>query len=127
MTRSERASQIWPLLAHCASCRQTVGYERLASLIGVPRVGLGQLLEPIQSYCIVNSLPPLTVLVVSDASGLPGEGFVGASDVPRAQAEVFAHSWQASPTPQTFEAAVAKLPSSGRSLQDLLSQLAGAK
>jgi hypothetical protein len=123
MTRFERASQIWPLLAHCASCRQTLSYERIAALIGVPRVGLGQLLEPIQSYCIVNSLPPLTVLVVSDGSGLPGEGFVGASDVPRAQAEVFAHSWQASPTPQIFEAAAARLPSNGRSLQELRRQL----
>jgi hypothetical protein len=122
MTRSERASQIWPLLAHCASCRQTLGYERLASLIGVPRVGLGQLLEPIQSFCIVNRLPPLTVLVVSDTTGSPGEGFVAAQDVPRAQAEVFAHAWQAAPSPDVFEAAVKQVPSNGRPLQELRSQ-----
>ena len=34
----------------------------LGRLIGVPRQGLGQLLEPIQSFCIVKHLPALTSL-----------------------------------------------------------------
>src|SRR5262249_5096427 len=52
LTRSERATQIWPILTLCASRRQTLTYDLLGRLIGVPRQGLGQLLEPIQSYCI---------------------------------------------------------------------------
>ena len=66
MTREQRAAQIWPILTLCATRRQSLTYDQLARLIGVLRPGLGQLLEPLQSYCILNSLPPLTVLVVSN-------------------------------------------------------------
>ena len=52
-----------------------VAYGQLGKPIGVPTAGLGQLLEPIQSYCIAHGLPPLTVLVVQQESGLPGPGF----------------------------------------------------
>ena len=47
-------------------------YGMLAKLIGVPAAALGKLLEPIQSYCIVERLPPLTILVVRQETGLPG-------------------------------------------------------
>jgi hypothetical protein len=86
-------------------------------LIGVPSAGLGQLLEPIQSYCILHGLPPLTVLVVQQDSGLPGSGFTGASasDFAKAQISVFAHDWLAegNPQPERLEAAVVQLPSNG--------------
>ena len=122
MTRSERAAQIWPLLTLCASQRQILSYDILSKSIGVPRPGLGQLLEPLQSYCILNSLPALTSLVVSENSGLPGEGFIAAPDLPRAQADVFKLNWlvQGVPTVDDLESAVQKLPSNGRSLTDLL-------
>lgn len=125
MTRGERAAQIWPLLALCASQRQILTYDQLSKLIGVFRPGLGQLLEPIQSYCLLNSLPALTSLVVSEINGLPGEGFIAASDVPLAQARVFGHGWASTPvpTPQAFEDAATKLPSNGRLLSELLKQV----
>jgi hypothetical protein len=89
----------------------------VAQLIGVPTAGLGQLLEPIQSYCILHGLPPLTVLVVQQESGLPGSGFTGASasDFAKAQSNVFAHDWLAhgNPQPERLEAAVVQLPSNG--------------
>ena len=69
----ERALQIWSVLALAAKNRQVLTYDILAKLIGVPRPGLGQLLEPIQSYCMLNKLPPLTILVVSEETGMPGE------------------------------------------------------
>jgi len=53
-------------------------YGHLSKLIGVPTAGLGQLLEPIQSFCIIEKLPPLTILVVQQDSGLTGSGFTGA-------------------------------------------------
>jgi len=59
MTAPHRASQIWPVLLLAAKNRQILNYHLLADLIGVPRAGLGQLLEPIQSYCLLNELPPL--------------------------------------------------------------------
>ena len=126
MRRAERAAQIWPLLTLCASHRQILSYDLLSKLIGVPRPGLGQLLEPIQSYCILNGLPALTCLVVSENSGLPGEGFIAASDVPSAQAAVFDFDWLSQPVPTVdqLETAVQQLPSNGRALKDLLKQIA---
>lgn len=64
MTRSERACQIWAVLAWMARNRQSVIYSQLESITGAHREGFGQLLEPIQSYCMIHGLPPLTVLVV---------------------------------------------------------------
>jgi hypothetical protein len=117
MNRSERASQIWAVLSWAARNRQSLTYSQLSKLIGVPTAGLGQLLEPIQSYCISEALPPLTVLVVQQESGLPGPGFTGASasQFARAQAEVFAKDWleHGNPQPEKFEAAVQNLPSNG--------------
>lgn len=72
MIRSERASQIWGILAWTAKNRQSMTYAHLSKLIGVPAAGLGKLLEPIQSYCILKKLPPLTILVVQTKAGLPG-------------------------------------------------------
>jgi hypothetical protein len=126
MSRGQRAAQIWPILTLCAARRQTLTYELLSRLVGVPRMGLGQLLEPIQSYCILNNLDPLTSLVVGENSGLPGEGFIGASDVPEAQAKVFARDWLtlAPPEPTALEDAARSLPSNGRSLEELRQQVA---
>lgn len=111
----ERAAQIWPVLVLAAKNRQVLTYDLVARMIGVPRAGLGQLLEPIQSYCLLNDLPPLTVLVVSQDTGLPGEGFIAAMDVPQAQADAFRHPWLEgrSPTPEELEEASHKLPSNG--------------
>jgi len=121
MTRSERACQIWSVLAWAAHHRQSITYGQLGKLIGVPTAGLGQLLEPIQSYCISMSLPPLTVLVVQHESGLPGPGFTGASvsTFARAQADVFAQDWLAhgNPQPDKLELAVKALPSNGQQAQ----------
>jgi len=52
MTKGQRASQIWAVLVLAARQRQVLTYDLLGRAIGVPRAGLGQLLEPIQSYCI---------------------------------------------------------------------------
>lgn len=125
MDRTERAAQIWPLLAHCATHRQTLSYELLAQLIGVPRPGLGQLLEPIQSHCIILNIPLLTSLVVGKITGLPGEGFIGAADVPEAQARVYRFDWLAHPTPspEELKASVQRLPTNGRPLEELMEKL----
>jgi len=121
MNRSERATQIWPLLVHCALNRQSLTYDMLGKLIGVPRQGLGQLLEPIQSYCILHKLPALTSLVVGQTTGSPGEGFIGAQDVPAEQASVYKWSWLKSTVPDEalFEHAAKYLPSNGLSLSEL--------
>jgi hypothetical protein len=115
MKISERAAQIWPVLALSARSRQILTYDMVAQLTGVARQGLGQVLEPIQSYCLLNRLPALTSLVVKKKSGLPGIGFIAAEKVPREQLRVFEHDWLAHgcPTPEAFESAVRELPSNG--------------
>lgn len=117
MNRSERASQIWAVLAWAARNRQTLTYTHMSKLIGVPAAGLGQLLEPIQSYCLLRDLPPLTSLVVQQETGLPGSGFIGATaaQLGRAQAEVFAKDWleHGNPQPEQLEQALQQRPSNG--------------
>lgn len=124
MTKGQRASQIWPVLTLCASRRLTLTYDELGRLIGVPRQGLGQLLEPIQSFCILHGLPALSSLVVSENSGLPGEGFIAAEHVPGAQAAVFDFRWLETPPADENELVEAwrRLPSNGRRLEDLLGE-----
>src|SRR5438309_9559373 len=102
MTIYERAAQIWPALALAARNRQVLTYDIVGRLIGVPRQGLGRLLEPIQSYCLLNRLPPLTILVVGEETGIPGIGFIAAQNIPRTQVEVFAFDWlePGAPTPE---------------------------
>lgn len=117
MTKSERASQIWAVLALAAKNRQTLTYSMLSKLIGVPAAGLGKLLEPIQSYCLLHNLPPLTVLVVQQESGLPGSGYTGskAEEFARNLMLVFDYDWFSHGNPQAeqLQKAVEKLPSNG--------------
>ncbi len=104
MTRQERATQIWPILTLCATKRQLLTYEELSWLISVPLPGLGQLLEPIQQFCINHDLPALTSIVVRRTDGIPGEGFIAAEAIPLAQARVFSNDWsqQHCPMPNEF-------------------------
>lgn len=115
MTIEQRAAQMWPLLTLAASLRLTLSYKRVSELIGGPARSLGRWLEPIQSYCLIEDLPPLSVLVVSESNGMPGSGFIAAADVPAAQAQVFRHDWRRVPvpTPEELARAQAERPSNG--------------
>ena len=117
MNRSERASQIWAVLAWAAAHRQNLTYVHLGRLIGVPTVGLGQLLEPIQSYCLLQGLPALTVLIVQQETGLPGPGFSGvtAEKLASEREQVFSYDWMKHGNPQSekLEQAVQQRPSNG--------------
>ena len=110
MKKPERASQIWTVLAWAAKNRQTLTYGHLSKLIGVPTVGLGQLLDPIYLYCRQEELPPLTILVVQQDSGLPGPGFpeMNRADHARAYMEVYEYDWleRGNPQPEGLEQAM---------------------
>src|SRR5688500_220219 len=112
MTASERAAQIWPVLALAARNRQILTYEILGQLVGMARQGLGQVLEPIQSYCLAERLPALTAIVVRKDSGLPGLGFIASTEIPREQLRVFEQDWMAHgcPSPEAFERAAESGP-----------------
>lgn len=112
MKREERAVQLWSILAMAASNRQVLTYDLVARLTGVVRPSIGDFLRPIQQFCEENHLPPITVLVVSEQSGTPGEGFLAAADVPAAQMKVFAHRWLDAPAPtaEQFASAYTRAP-----------------
>jgi len=112
MKVTERAVQMWPILALAARNRQTLTYQIVEQLTGVMAPGVGRCLDPIQSYCRVHQLPPLTVLVVGKDDGIPGTGFTAAEDVPGAQADVYQHDWSKDKCPSTeeFEQAVSDDP-----------------
>jgi hypothetical protein len=112
MTRAERAQQLWSLLALAAANRQILTYDMIARLTGVVRPSIGDFLRPIQQYCTEQKLAPLTALVVSDQSGLPGEGFIAAADLPAAQMKVFRQRWQELmvPTADQLEDAYSRAP-----------------
>ncbi|HZG43604.1 MAG TPA: hypothetical protein VEY93_11615 [Longimicrobium sp.] len=115
MTVSERAWQVWALLALAARNRQTLTYEMVGQLTGMAIPGVGAVLEPIQSYCLLNHLPALSALVVSKATGLPGTGFIAAADVPKEFIRIFEHDWLAGgcPSPAALAEAVRIQPSNG--------------
>jgi hypothetical protein len=115
MKLSERAWQAWPLLTAAAANRQLLTYELLSKLTGMHTPGLGDVLERIQSFCLLNNLPPLTAIVVNKNTGLPGRGFIAAIDAPRAFMQVFVHDWSATPcpSPDQLEDASHMLPSNG--------------
>jgi hypothetical protein len=116
MKAHERAAQIWPLLCYAALHRQVLTYQIVGALIGVPHYALAQLLEPIQSYCLLRKLPALTVLVVNN-DGQPGTGFIAAENVSAEQQRVFRHDWlgEATPLPEELLAATEQSSPSGPS------------
>lgn len=115
MTIYERGLQAWSVLALAARNRQVLTYKIVGRLVGVPARGLGQILEPVQSYCLVHKLPPLTILVVSETTGEPSAGFVAAQDISRAQLEVFAFDWleHGAPSAEDLSQAMKQQPSNG--------------
>lgn len=50
-------------------------------------------MDPIMRYCIHNDLPPLTILVVGDTTGSPGEGLQLSGDENAERERVFKHNW----------------------------------
>ena len=104
MTRNQRAAQLWSLLALAARNQEVLSYEMIGELTGLNKKGLGPYLGPIQNYCIRKKLPPLTAIAILKATGLPGDGFIGAQDVLPAQNRVFVYNWLShkAPSPDDF-------------------------
>ena len=86
--------QLWSVMVLAASHHQILTYDLVAKACGLIRPSLGEFLKVVQQYCLQQNLPPLTSIVVSEESGMPGPGCtVTAADLPRAQMRVFEHKW----------------------------------
>lgn len=104
---ANRALQIWQVLISNATNRQTLTYGILAKLMGY--AGAGVLADPlghIMYYCQQEGLPPLTVIVVNQETGLPGEGLIGA-ELNADREKVFSYDWFSvvPPTPEELRQA----------------------
>lgn len=106
-SQATRAQQIWLILTCKALNRQTLTYGSLAAMLGFEGAGtLAHLLGHIMHFCSENGLPPLTVLVVNQETGLPGEGLVGA-DLNADRERVFRLNWYSIVPPSPEELAQA--------------------
>lgn len=94
MTRYQRASQIWSLLICAARERKTYTYGDIANILGFGGAGvMAQILGCVMWFCEEKKLPPLTVLVVNQGTGLPGEGLTTLEDVNKDREAVFNFNW----------------------------------
>ena len=104
MTRYQRSSQIWSLLVCAARERKTYRYGDLAEILSFGGAGvMAPLLGCIMWFCEKNQLPPLTVLVVNQTSGLPGEGLTTLENINSAREEVFNFDWFGLEPPQNAD------------------------
>ncbi len=104
----QTAARIWPVLSLLAHQGQLITYGQLNKLIGYGSNHLGQCLEPIQSYCVLNDLPALSVMVVNKEN-VPGAGFIAETDIDSGQQKVFDFDWLECPTPGERELHLALL------------------
>ena len=76
MSRTQRAMQLWSVLVLAARNQQVLSYSMVEKLTGLPKWTQADFLGVVAAYRIVNKLPPLTVLVVNEETGLPGGNFL---------------------------------------------------
>jgi len=94
MSRPVRAMQVWQILIAAAHDRRTLTYGEVADLLGFEGAGvLAQILGLIMNYCEQNGLPPLTVLVVNQDSGIPGSGLTTVENLPKDRESVYRQDW----------------------------------
>ena len=99
-----RAFQAWPLLAWAAKNQQILTYDDIHKLTGMARNGVGTTtLGPIKRYCHDLGLPILTVIVVNQNDGKPGDGIqpeVEPENATTEQMRVHRHDWMAEKPPK---------------------------
>lgn len=96
MNRSERAMQVWMILISAAEQRKTLTYGMVANHLGFHGAGvLAKILGRIMRYCEQHELPPLTCIVVSRNTGVPGSGLTTVKSLPEDIERVFRYNWYA--------------------------------
>lgn len=108
MTQAEQAVLMWPILTLAARTQQILSYSAVEGFTGIARQGQNQALDLIHGYCQQHGFPLLNVLVISQETGLPGQGFPEKMEpvqILTEQARVFVFDWSGKdkPRPQDFE------------------------
>lgn len=114
----ERAFRAWPVLVDRASKKTTITYGELAKKLGIHHRAVRYVLGVIQQYCLDEHLPPLTILIVNQLEGVPGEGFIAwdADDLETGLVKVYGWNWKAMENPFDYA-------SDGSSQDDLVDRL----
>jgi putative restriction endonuclease len=92
--QEERAQKAWIKLTELAKSHEICSYKELGNFIGIHHRPVRYVLALIQDYCLLNNLPPITILVVN-GSGEPGQGFIAAdkNDFAKRRNDVFTYDW----------------------------------
>jgi putative restriction endonuclease len=88
------ASKAWEILGSLAQRKKCITYGELGEAIGVHWRQVNHVLGLLQDYCIDNDFPPITILVVNKATGVPGTGFIATENLPEGKNEVQQYPWQ---------------------------------
>jgi putative restriction endonuclease len=99
-----RAFHVWNILKEKAASRSAITYGELAKAIAMHHRPLRFVLELVQAYCLQESLPPLTILVVNKNSGLPGHGFIAwdRQDLESGRVVTYECNWSAYQNPFSY-------------------------
>ncbi|KAA1160655.1 hypothetical protein EU508_09385 [Pseudoalteromonas fuliginea] len=93
-TLESRALQIWQILIGAAHNRQIYTYKIVSELLGYDGSGvLNRQLGHIMYWCQQNKVPPLTILVVNEAKGIPGEGLILEGNESQLREKVYKYDW----------------------------------
>ncbi|MDQ2998337.1 MAG: hypothetical protein M3R61_14970 [Chloroflexota bacterium] len=106
-SHATRALQIWQILIGKAANRQIMTYGMRAQMLGFR--GAGTLAHPLghmMYYCRATYVPPLTVLVVNQDTGIPGDGLLG-DTLPADREAIFRYDWYSviPPSPEDLRTA----------------------
>jgi len=63
INQHQRAAKAWEILIEVAKKRDFIRYKGLGDEIGIHYRAIRFVLGVIQEYCIINKLPPLTILM----------------------------------------------------------------
>jgi putative restriction endonuclease len=93
-TNPLRAQQIYQILIGLAYNRQTTTYGQLTDMLGFAGAGVfAGMLGHIMNWRQQHGLPPLTILVVNQETGLPGAGLVTPVKLHKEREQVFNCDW----------------------------------
>jgi len=95
-----RAAKIWDALTPVATAKKTITYKELSEEINIHPRALRHALGFVKVKCKEEELPPLTSLVVSTITGVPGAGNdVRTKDLTSAYEKIFAYHWDKKENP----------------------------
>lgn len=100
----EVAARTWDVLTEHALQKHQLYYSELADRLDIHHRLVRIPLDLLQDYCLEQGLPPLTILVISRSSDLPGSGFIAAPAEALAEKlrDVLEWPWHEEPNPYGF-------------------------